>query len=665
MMPRPRRRSQSKAHCPSIHCPFASCPCLSFYPLLYSPRLSIYIVHHHDISSTTMLTRPSPPPPDALRFLSGIPLFAGLDSRTLADIADQIRWGHIHGGRVLFRQGDVGDALYLVVSGRLRVVLERADHSGIDRTIREVMRGETVGEMALITGGSRSATVVALRDTELGILSREAFAQLLEREPRSVLGLTRTLARWLTLSNQPETPSSSPSTVAIVALGGPAPIEEFARSLTRALSALGPTLHLSATTIELLLGTGMSRVSEGDTEYPGITRWLNDQEADYRFIVYQADTGLTAWTLRCLSQADRVFRIASSESSANLGPVGEPRGSASLVGGATDHELVLMHRDKSPENTDRWLALGEFTTHHHIRTESSADYDRLARHLAGRAVGVVLGGGGARGFAHIGVLRALEEARIPIDRLGGASMGAVIAAQYASGMALSDMIDLNRRAWTSFRPHRDYTLPLISLLSGRAAGRMLKMMFGDQRFEDLWLNCFCVSTNLSRATLMVHRSGPVRRWLRASMAIPGSAPPMIGDGGDLLIDGGVLDNVPVAAMRALGPSSIIAVDVSPNVDLVVDPTLKLAPTPWEVLRSRFRPADDRRSFPSLFQILYRTSILASIRADKLGRGDLALYLEPPVAAFDTFRMEAIDQIVEAGYHYAVAKIASAENGLGR
>ncbi|MEO8295745.1 MAG: patatin-like phospholipase family protein, partial [Gemmatimonadota bacterium] len=211
---------------------------------------------------------------------------------------------------------------------------------------------------------------------------------------------------------------------------------------------------------------------------------------------------------------------------------------------------------------------------------------------------------------------------------------------------------LNRRGWVGFRPHRDFTVPMISLLSGRAAGRMLKMMFGDRRFEDLWLNCYCVSTNLSRAELMVHRSGPVRRWLRASISIPGSAPPVIGDQGALLVDGGVLDNVPVASMRELGPSAIIAVDVSPNIDLVVDPSMKLAPTPWELLRNRWRTPADTRRFPSLFQILYRTSVLASIRAGKQGRGEVELYLEPPTGGFDTFAMDDIDAIVETGYRYA-------------
>jgi NTE family protein/lysophospholipid hydrolase len=300
-----------------------------------------------------------------------------------------------------------------------------------------------------------------------------------------------------------------------------------------------------------------------------------------------------------------------------------------------------------------------------VQVDRAADFQRLARHVAGRAIGLVLGGGGARGFAHIGVIRALQEAGVPIDRVGGTSMGAVIAAQYAGGLKPEEMTEINRRGWIGLRPHREFTLPLVSLVSGRRAGRMLKMMFGDQSIEDLWLNYFCVSTNLSRAELMVHRQGPVRRWLRASISIPGTAPPLIDDSGDLLIDGGVLDNVPVAAMRDLGESEIIAVDVSPDVELVVRAGMKLAPSPWRLLTDRILRRKVVHAFPSLFQILYRTSLLSSIRTGRGGRGAVAMYLEPPTSRFETFQMESLDEIVESGYRYAVEQLSKRDGNLAR
>lgn len=612
-----------------------------------------------------MATYPSTPPPDVLGFLAEVPVFSGLERHTLAEVAGQIEWLHIHGGSVLFRQGDEGDALYVVVSGRLRVLLERPDRKGIHRALRDVTRSETVGEIALVTGEARSATVVALRDTELGRLSRPAFTRLLEREPATAMGLTRMLARWLASSNEPPLGKTRPATIALVPLGADVPLRDFSRQIAEAIALHGPTLHLNAEVLDQLCGPGSSQAAEGHPDYGRITAWLNDQEAKYRFIVYEADRQLTPWSVRCLSQADRTLRIAVSGATATLGPIQTQRGSSSWLGNLTDQELVLLHENQNPQGTERWLNLSEFSIHHHVRLASQADFKRLGRHLAGRAVGLVLGGGGARGFAHIGVLRALEEAGIPIDRIGGASMGAVIAAQYAAGLKPDEIAELNRRGWMEFRPHREFTLPLVSLLSGRRAGRMLKMMFREQRVEDLWLNYFCVSTNLSRAELMVHRSGPVRRWLRASISIPGTAPPLIDDSGDLLVDGGVLDNVPVAAMRDLGESEIIAVDVSPDVEMVVDAGMKLAPSPWRILRDRIFRRKSANAFPSLYQILYRTALLSSIRTGKEGRGAVAMYLEPPTSTFETFQMDALDQIIESGYRYAVEQLTRWDGNLGK
>jgi NTE family protein/lysophospholipid hydrolase len=602
-----------------------------------------------------MTTYPSSPPPDSADFLAGVSIFAGMEPHLLAEITGQVEWCHVRGGGVLFRQGEEGDALYIVVSGRLQVILEGPDRRGIVRTLRDVTRGETVGELALIVGEPRSATVVALRDTELGRISRDAFSRLVEREPRSVLGVTRMVAQWLNRPTPP--PSTSPATITLVPLGRESPLAEVARNLYGALSRLGRTLHLNSSIVDSMRGKGTSQLGDRDPDYPNITRWLNDQEGEYRFILYQADPEYSPWTMRCISQADRILHLGRSSAQGEPGDVFGPRASGARIG-RVGQELVLVHDSGKPENTARWLEYGEFANHHHVRAGRTSDYDRLARHLGGEAVGLVLGGGGARGFAHIGVIKALEELGIPIDRVGGTSMGSVIAAQYAAGLTPTDLVELNRRGWVGYRPHRDFTLPIISLLSGRSAGRMLKMMFGDQNIEDLWLNYYCVSTNLSRARLMVHRRGPVRRWVRASISLPGTAPPLIDDQGDLLIDGGVLDNVPISAMRELGESLIIAVDVSPDVDLVVDATMKLAPTPWQLLRDRFRPRAERSKFPSLFQSLYRTSVLSSIRSGKAGRDGVTLYLEPPTGGFDIFALDSIDAIVEVGYRYTVEQVTS-------
>jgi hypothetical protein len=147
--------------------------------------------------------------------------------------------------------------------------------------------------------------------------------------------------------------------------------------------------------------------------------------------------------------------------------------------------LVLLHRNdaQSPSGTRRWLALRQMDQHFHLRWQNEADFGRLARCVAGRAIGLALGGGAARGFAHIGVIRALEEAGIPIDIVGGTSVGALIAAQWAMGWNAQRILDASRTYVLS--PQNDYTLPLVALLTGHRTSELLQNLFGKLDIQDL------------------------------------------------------------------------------------------------------------------------------------------------------------------------------------
>jgi NTE family protein len=279
-------------------------------------------------------------------------------------------------------------------------------------------------------------------------------------------------------------------------------------------------------------------------------------------------------------------------------------------------------------------------------------------------LGLVLSGGGARAFAHIGVLRAFEEEGLVVDRVGGASMGAVLAAQYACGYGVDKMIALNREGWNKFKPHRDYTLPVISMVSPNKGNQMLNMMFGERHFEDLWLNCYAVSANLSRSKVVVHREGLVTQWLGASIAIPGTAPPTLTADGDLLVDGGVLENLPAAPMLAKGEGPVAAVDVLPSVDLTVDARYTSTPSPLRALYEQYNPFGERREFPNIFKILYRTALISNLRSVNQVRADIDLYLDPPVSNFDIFEMNSIDRIVEVGYRFAKERTRAFREQLG-
>ncbi len=268
----------------------------------------------------------------------------------------------------------------------------------------------------------------------------------------------------------------------------------------------------------------------------------------------------------------------------------------------TQQSLILLHpnSNQEPRGTHAWLTPRQVSGHYHIRWDREADVARLARFLAGRAVGLVLSGGGTRGFAHIGVIRALAEAHVPIDFIGGTSMGSFIAAQYAMGWDYDLMLQRNMALSRSVF---DFTLPLVALLRGRRLARKLQLAFGERHIEDLWLPYFCVSSSLTRAEAVVHRLGPVWRSLRASAGLPGILPPLAYDG-DWLVDGALLNNLPIDIMSNLCDGGIvIAVDVGVSMDMAESVPYGESLSGWQVVWNKVNPFATKLNVPNIATVL--------------------------------------------------------------
>ena len=592
-------------------------------------------------------SHPIPPPADAPAFLAGTRLFRSLDGAGLAEVAGELEWLLVPGGEVVCRQGDEGDALFLVYSGRLAVVREAEGERG--QMLGEVGRGESFGEVAVLTGRRRTATVYALRDVVIARLSWSVAQAVLARQPAALLALTRRLASLLDPMAPPER-NRTCLALAVTPVGDAPP--RLLEQIVAALAAHGPTLALTASDVDLRLGPGVAASAEGSDEHRRLAAWANAQEGSFRFIVYLADAAGSAWTRRCLRQADRVLVVAPAEAPPSLGALGPELARLEEDQGKQIEELVLVHAGAlTPRGTAGWLGLRPFFRHHHLRAGDRGDFARLARFLDGSAVALVLGGGGARGFAHIGVVRALREAGVPIDRVGGTSMGAMIGAMVAAGLGWEEMVERNRRGWVQIAPQKVYTLPVISICSTAKADRMLDVMYGDPEIEDLGLDFFCVSVNITRAEVVVHRQGSLRRAIKATITLPGITPPMLCADGELLVDGGVLNNLPVDVMRRLGDGPIVASDVSAAVDLRADPSFTDPPTAWQFVRERLRRGGQPRPFPNILRLIHRAALLASDVYAKSAKREVELFLDIPMDGFDMFAMERIDELVEHGYRF--------------
>jgi len=590
--------------------------------------------------------------------LAASPLFCHLADDALDAIVQEMEPQHLPGGETLFGFGDPGDCMYLVIHGRLRVYLNSAN-GGVNAPLGEVSPGETVGEMALITGESRSATVTAVRDTSLLRLSSRGFEQLTERYPRVMLALTRQIVLRLRSMLAAEDKQRQFSTLAVVPLDDSIPMAHFSARLIEALQVYGRTRSVTREQIDQQVAAGSADSPAEARGSKRIGAWLDGLEIHCDYLLMIADSRLTSWTERCLRHADRVLYVAH----AGLDPVSNPV--EAYLEARNDQvtrpvrELVLVQPDGGSDGTaprpatgaSGWLARYQVYRHHRVKLSHPPDYGRLARLLTGNATALVLGGGGARGFAHLGVLRALHEANIAIDSLGGTSMGAIIAAQAAMGVDIEALIDANREGFTGRGGMNNFTLPVISLLTGSGGFRVLRSLFGERRIEDLEPNFFCVSTNLSKAEVVVHRDGPVFDAITASIAVPGILPPVFHHG-DVLVDGGVLNNLPVDIMRRYHQGTIIASEVSADDQLITAGGYPNCPTAIRYLRDRLLPGCDGGRVPSIFDILLRSATIGSTRASGLVKSDVDVLIESDTGAYGMTEWKAFDKLVDIGYRSA-------------
>ena len=530
------------------------------------------------------------------------------------------------GGQILFRENEIADSLYIVLSGCLGVVVRGSN--GHDILVARVAAGETVGEMGLLGGGVRSATVEALRDTELLKLDKGSYEDLLLRDPKSIHALISLLARRLRETTRPNNGTTLPiRTVAVVPLGLDVDHRRVANDLHRKFSSDGQRA--------LLLDCMSAEQS---------TSWFHAAETGNDITFYCAEPADQQWTNLCLRQADRVLFVASATSVFATPPW--LAGQIQTLRRSAD--LVLLHDGprSGVQSLVHWRAHLPVDLICHVRRGNPNDIARLARLLRGNAITLVLSAGGARGFAHLGVIRALREAHMPIDLIGGCSMGSIVGATVGLEWDDLEIKERLRHSFVNTNPVNDYTLPFLSLIKGRKVAYLLEQNFGSLRIEDLWRPFFCVSTNLTTGTLAVHRDGPLVDALRASISIPGLLPPVM-IGRDAHVDGGVMNWLPVDVSGAKR-GTIIAVDVASDPALVSFEECNRFQT-WRFLRRR-------RKLPPIVAVLLRAATVSGDSLTRMAHARADILFKPPLEDVDILDWQACDRAIDAGYRHAVEKL---------
>lgn len=544
----------------------------------------------------------------------------GLEPTVWENLLPSIRWKELAAGEVLFREGDSADAMYVVVSGRLRAT--RQDE-GETRTVGDISRGETVGEMALLTGDVRSATVHALRDCVLAGLDRPTFNELSRACPQTVIHVAKVQFDRIQRANRPRSLEKQRLSVAVLAADPSCDAAAIAVKLEEEIRRRGHSVALA----------DLRHAPDAADRRRALAIWLNEKEAATTHLVMAGTPSDEVWNRQILRSADAVLLVARPGHVPSLRP--------GLLPESLRRILLVLHPDGSvpPRGTAAAAAACQAASRFHLRENSREDWERLGRWLTGRAVGIALAGGGARSFAHLGVIRALREHGIPLDTAAGTSLGAIVASGISLDLPLDDLMNRFRIMVETNPTKNDYRLvPRNSLLSGRKLDRLLPHLLPETDIEDCWKGFACVSANITNPGENVHRSGSLIKALRATVSIPGVFPPAQTEGGDLLVDGGVVNNLPADILQEAGAGRIIACDQGGS----------------------SRGKDGAPDNPNAIGIIMRAVILHSRISGRYWRSAADLYVEAPVSDISLLEWDRFDLAVRRGYDEARRKLENVD-----
>uniref|UniRef100_A0A3Q3E7A0 lysophospholipase n=1 Tax=Labrus bergylta TaxID=56723 RepID=A0A3Q3E7A0_9LABR len=605
-------------------------------------------------------------------------------------------WMAVEAGRAVYRQGDKSDSTFIVLSGRLRSVIAKDD--GKKELAGEYGRGDLIGVVEALTHMNRATTVHAVRDSELAKLPEGALNSIKRRYPQVVTRLIHLLGQKI-LGNMQQVngplaarslglhtptskwdagnPASNLSTVAILPVSEDVPLTAFTLELQHALSGIGPTLLLTSDSIKQRLG---SAALDSVHEYR-LSSWLGQQEDIHRIVLYQSDSSLTPWTQRCIRQADCIIIVGLGEQEPTVGEL-----ERMLEGSAVraQKQLVLLHKEDGPppKGTAMWLNMRSWISkHHHLSCprrvfsrrslpklrelyqrvfekgpDRHSDFSRLARILTGNSIALVLGGGGARGCSQVGILRALNEAGIPVDMVGGTSIGSLMGALYAEEKSNSRM-RVRAREWSMdmtsyFKKILDLTYPVTSMFSGASFNSGVSSVFKDKQIEDLWLPYFNITTDITASSMRVHTDGSLWRYVRASMSLSGYLPPLCDPkDGHLLMDGGYINNLPADVARSMGAKVVIAIDVGSRDETNLT-NYGDSLNGWWLLWKRFNPLAEKIKVLNMAEIQTRLAYVCCVRQlEVVKECEYCEYIRPPIDHYGTLDFGKFDEIAEVGYQH--------------
>ena len=579
----------------------------------------------------------------------------GVDSKTIEELKKDLSWKTLDEEEILFNQGDNGDSCYIVMSGRVEAIVNYGEDN--EKILGELKKGDVIGDMALITGEKRSATIKAAKLSRLIYISKKSFDDVMYNNPKALMEVSKALINRLKYKNTNEKINKN-IIVGIVSLLDNKGTQEFYDLFSTNLKLFGTVENLTELTSNL-------NNNEDSLDFEIL---LENMISNNDFLLLHSnDTSDVEWKKNIAKYSDQIIVIGKPN---DLKKISENEKKIFNNYSNINLEKIwfILNHDKNvttPSNTNQIIKLRKGIRTFHIKDNNESDIKRIVRFITKQTIGLTLGGGGAKGFAHFGIYKAMHELNIPIDIIGGTSAGSIVASQIALGHNFEEIINKNQNV-NSLKMFKEYGIPYISLIKSNKIVKASKISAEGRNIEDLWIPFFAPATDLTNSKLIIFDKGPLWEAIRSSGALPGIVLPHFING-DIIVDGGLMNNLPVDIMRKKYGGKIICSSCS--LDKSMKTSLDGIPNQLRLLITKFfNKSKFERKYkyvPTITDIIFKTSVVASTSQINSNIKMSDLFLELPTSKFGLteFNDDAMMKMIEIGYQYSKPQLEKFKDTL--
>lgn len=590
--------------------------------------------------------------------IKSIPYFSKMELPALKAYAESATLLHLNCDEVLFHEGEVGEDACILLDGRLKATVKTAD--GTPKIIGEIGRGEIVGETAVLLERPRGATVSALRHSILIRIKKEELLDLIQQQDGSILEMTKTI---IERTDKTFAHKRTISSVMLLPLSKSNDLGDFSRQLGQALLKHGPVKLLST---EVFTAETKVEITER-TPVSDLVPHLAEYESNHPLLVYVGTGAWNNWMQACSGRVDKVMMVGEEGQSPLQSRMEKALGEHLNKVNRASIDLVLLHQGRKglPSGTQEWLSMRKVERHYHLVKGEEAGFQKLARFLTGNAIGLALSGGGFRSSMQAGIIHAMMEGGIPIDIIGGSSGGAFAGAHFAMNPPLESIHGAVMGSMAKFSKVMKFTLPMISLFSGKRFTKGFVDFFGESQLEDLWTHFFCLSLSLVNGKINVHQNGPIWEAVRASSSVMGLFPPVLKDG-DCLVDGGFINPCPTDILHELGAGKIVVVSAFSKGGIKVDGHFSPATSGWKILWKKLNPFYRQKIVPNIGTNIMQSMFMASdhLLQGVFSKSKIDLFIEPKMEGYTSRDGGAIEVFYKYGYQYGKDRIEEWKDVLG-